>query len=314
MQAIPNDIRKSVVFIFYKNGESEYLCGTAFFIAVPLPNVTKQFLTYLVTAKHVIKNIEIMSKKNKADGKVYIRLNNNDGDANHSLRTEISDWKFHPIDTSVDAAVLSGTPPHKTFDYRNIPISMAVTDEFIKKEEIGAGDEVFLAGLFNSHYGKKKNLPIIRTGNIALMPEEKVNTRSFGDLDAYLIEARSLGGLSGSPVFVYLGHMRAKTTGINLGGDGSIFGWLGLMHGHWDIDEDSVDSEIDSTNIVGKSVNMGIGIVVPATKIIEIINSHDFTEQRKRVAATINQSITPTKDAPRSSQNHHKSTHKKGHS
>ena len=32
----------------------------------------------------------------------------------------------------------------------------------LKSHDIGVGDEVFITGLFHSHYGRKRNLPIIR--------------------------------------------------------------------------------------------------------------------------------------------------------
>jgi len=41
-------------------------------------------------------------------------------------------------------------------------------------------------------------------GNIAAMPEELIEVRDFGMMQAYLVESRSLGGISGSPVFVHV--------------------------------------------------------------------------------------------------------------
>ena len=167
---------------------------------------------------------------------------------------------------------------------------MAVTDEVRDTEHIGAGDEIFLTGLFSNHYGTKKNLPIIRTGHIALMPEEKVHTDSMGDIDAYLIEARSIGGLSGSPVFVYISPMRASDGGVALGSQR--FYWLGVMHGHWDIDESRIDGQ--SMDTVGRSINMGIGIVVPATKVLEIINGEDFAKQREQARGNYRAPVAAT--------------------
>jgi hypothetical protein len=75
---------------------------------------------------------------------------------------------------------------------------------------------------------------------------EKVAT-SFGDADAYLVEARSIGGLSGSPVFIDLLASRRvpkKTKLAELLENGiediqmpirqspSSFRLLGVMHGH----------------------------------------------------------------------------------
>jgi hypothetical protein len=50
------------------------------------------------------------------------------------------------------------------------------------------------------HTGDLKNVPIVRVGNLASYPSEQIQTRAFGRMEAYLIEARSIGGLSGSPV------------------------------------------------------------------------------------------------------------------
>ncbi len=78
-------------------------------------------------------------------------------------------------------------------------MSLFATDEIIKDQNIGLGDEVFITGLFGYVAGSQKNIPIVRVGNIAMMPDEKVPTEGE-PMEAYLIEARSMGGLSGSPV------------------------------------------------------------------------------------------------------------------
>lgn len=62
-----------------------------------------------------------------------------------------------------------------------------------------------------------------------MLPDEKVETKFFGDIDAYLIESRSLGGVSGSPVFF------CKPQQTNKGLTPGIKVYLGgLIHGHWD--------------------------------------------------------------------------------
>src|SRR5262249_32247530 len=71
---------------------------------------------------------------------------------------------------------------------------------------VEVGDNIFSPGLFVQSAGKKKNLPILRVGNIARMPGDEMivlETRSRGDvsLRAYLVETHSWGGFSGAPVF-----------------------------------------------------------------------------------------------------------------
>jgi hypothetical protein len=165
-------------------------------------------------------------------------------------------------------------------DHGVFPIAGFATTDRVQSEEIGLGEETIIVGLFASHHGNARNIPIVRIGNIAAMPEEKVSTE-IGKIDAYLVEARSIGGLSGSPVFVNMGIMRDRggVLEVEKRVDGkktvrAIY-LLGLMHGHFD----------DKKN----SVNMGIGIVVPATKILEVINQEAVLkieqEKRKRHAS-----------------------------
>jgi len=47
---------------------------------------------------------------------------------------------------------------------------------------LGLGDETFSIGLFRSHYGQERNIPIIGIGDIAAMPEEPIKTRHEADL------------------------------------------------------------------------------------------------------------------------------------
>src|SRR5438874_2635806 len=158
-----------------------------------------------------------------------------------------------------------------------IPFKMIVNEKLIEQEKIGVGDEVFMTGLFSRHYGQQNNIPIVRTGNIAAMPKEKVNTR-VGLMDAYLIESRSIGGLSGSPVFVNLGlvrHQKMSSTGL------PIFYLMGLVHGHFDVQENKIDdlNPLADDGLSKTNVNMGIAIVVPIGKMLEALNQPSVKEQ-----------------------------------
>jgi hypothetical protein len=54
-----------------------------------------------------------------------------------------------------------------------------------------------------NHEGKQRNLPSARFGNIAQMPGEPIEFDGLSQ-ESFLVEARSVAGYSGSPVFVYL--------------------------------------------------------------------------------------------------------------
>ena len=64
--------------------------------------------------------------------------------------------------------------------------------------------------------------------------KELIKTTDYGLTEAYLIEARSIGGLSGSPVFIPMPPFQ-QINGEVTQGSGSLFYLLGLMHGHFDI-------------------------------------------------------------------------------
>lgn len=269
---IPEEIRKSVFFVLFLTKDGYKLAGTGFFVSMPVTDDPNRTFIYLITAKHVI----VEASRASIDGNIWLRINTKN--SFELIPTLGTAWQTHSEDFSVDAAVLSWAPDSTHFDYLTIPISMATSEDIISKEAIGIGDEVFLTGLFVNHHGKKRNIPIVRVGNIAAMPEEPVTTRLFGEIEAYLIEARSIGGLSGSPVFVYLPGMRVIGNTVEM--KGRTFYWLGLMHGHWDLPVLKEDIVVED-NVSKEAVNMGIGIVVPASKILEIINSSFFLKLRE---------------------------------
>ena len=298
---VPDEVRKSVVFLGHKNPDGMYeLAGTAFYAArimgldrPPFVSAEGEGFIYLITAKHVIDGI-----RDRGGNRVGVRVNYKGGNARW-LNSNIDDWLFHPTESdSVDVAIFRTNMPDE-FDHMSMPLPLIATDEIIKATRIGIGDEVFLAGLFVHHYGTQKNIPIIRVGNIAAMPEEPVEVRRFGLMDAYLIEARSLGGISGSPVFVHIPAIRAKSlvkdTQTKLDPTGTAFFLLGLMHGHWDemyTDEDAIVEDAEKL----KSINTGIAIVVPATKILEVINQPMIRKDEEKKVREARKKNLPTSD------------------
>ena len=60
-----------------------------------------------------------------------------------------------------------------------------------------------------------------------------------------------------------------------------IFYFLGLIHGHYEVDAAKIDADIEEFNPIVDdgldpkkvNVNMGIAIVVPVSKLLEMLNS-----------------------------------------
>ena len=283
LMLVPPAVQKCVVFIIYKNKftKTDILAGTAFFVSIKEGEFGLNFV-YLVTAKHVIEDIEEKS----LDNRVYLRINQKNKPS-MTLSSSLNQWKFHPSLSKpinkpmyVDVAALAWAPDVEIYDCIFVPSTMAVTADVISKEGVGCGDEVFITGLFTQHFGLQRNLPIVRIGNIACMPSEPVQTTEYGPIEAYLVEARSIGGLSGSPVFLHLSGMRKGS--LKLGVE-PIY-WLGLMHGHFDLMNTGVVDAITQDNLYNLKINMGIAIVVPVAKILEVLNQDEFMEARKQAS------------------------------
>ncbi|MBX9587120.1 MAG: serine protease [Gammaproteobacteria bacterium] len=254
-----DNYKKCVAFLQYQMSDGSFgYAGTCFFI---LHKSETKELGYVVTAKHVLDGV-----KHTGVGEIYIRLNLKDGET-RVYETQIADWITHS-DQTVDVAILPSGLPNEV-DHLFYPSSACLTKEVEITAEISCGEEVVIAGLFKHHAGTNRNSPIVRVGNIALMPSEMINV-SGQNRDVYLIESRSIGGLSGSPVFINLGHTRMIGGQIKQAGE-YILPLFGIVLGHFDSDKNDIDSVSDSSDFKGQ-VNSGIAIVTPVAKLIEMLN------------------------------------------
>ncbi len=263
------------------------LAGTVFFVSYSVDEGISTL--YAVTAKHVVEEI-----RKHGDGQYgYYRINVKDGPTKW-VQFSLGDCSFHPDDPAVDIALVPSVGIEDKFDVMYYPMAAVLTDEVIARDQVGPGDEVFITGLFVNHYGKDRNIPIIRTGNIATMLEEKINT-SVGLMDAYLIEARSIGGLSGSPAFVHLGVVRSFAGQVkHSNAPYGAFYLMGLMHGHFDVAV--TDPHAADVIAMRERINMGIAIVVPVSKIIEVIEQPMLKQKRAGELAKFKAENLPVPD------------------
>ena len=183
---VPDEIRKCVVFLGYQMADgTRKVVGTALYLECELPACRS---SCLITARHVVNGIRKLGLTD-----VHIRLNQANGEAKW-YSSKIEQW-FFPSDPSLDAAVLPALVPVGS-DHLVLTLSTIITPSVATELNIGVGEEVFVTGLFAHHVGNHRNAPIVRIGNLAAYPEERIQTGEFGEIDAYLIEARSIGGLS----------------------------------------------------------------------------------------------------------------------
>ena len=288
---VPERARKCVLFVGAKPAGKFVPRATAFAVRI---HDHQHLFHYLVTAEHVVSALL------RKDHDIWVRANSKSGPPDE-VKIGLQDWSFHP-DAAYSGADVAVAP--LSFDGNTdldpVPIvgpdSVAATHDVITKTGIGVGDEAVITGLFLSHHGQQKNVPITRIGNIAMLDGEPVTTKYCGDLNAYLIEARSIGGLSGSPVFAHLPAIRTidgKTTLPYT--QASIFQLylLGLVHGHFDIQNLNSDAVLEDGERAISGIHSGIGVVIPVEKIIETVMQPKLAKMRLKIVEDERQKTEP---------------------
>jgi hypothetical protein len=292
---LTQSFRDGVLFAHRMAGGELIPAGTVFVVSDPVPGLPDRRWVYLVTARHVIEGIR---HKSAEDDSVYLRVNNKDGTA-HFVRVPITAWLFHPSDNSLITGKAWMTPTAEIrYDVAvaSCPDAVArivriaatdfnfVDDALMERENVAVGDDLAIVGLYNKHVGKNRNIPIVRSGMIAAMPEpgELVATQ-IGPMEVYLIETRSTSGLSGSPVFWTSGFHRVGPDGVSRTLPMNLFRLLGFVHGRYNSPRES------------EWLSDGIALVVPARHIVEtlrqevIMAAREDEERRLREEAGVGQ-------------------------
>lgn len=288
-----DDYRKAVVFIGSENAGDIIPAGTGFFV---WHGEGRAADAYLVTAGHVARGLD--------GAPIGIRFNTRD----NQFRIESIDvptWHYHP-DASVDVAIMQFTPP-RWADCKAFPSIHFATAQKMEQKDFGTGDLVHVVGLFRLLKQTKRSLPVVYTGHIALNPQDeeipwwdgldKVTRRTR----AYLVEAGAISGASGSPVFIrrtietMVIDPKDATKALRAWVHGSVW-LLGLWSSSWPGTPDS-----DLVEAVGLpkdvKVPIGVGVVVPAERLMETLNLPQLKAQRQKNADAEDQSSAPTTDA-----------------
>ena len=291
---VDEQFRKCVAFLFADRIDPESGArrrtpvASAFLVTIPLDE--ENGIIYAITAMHVID-------ASRPYGKLTIRFNNQDGDGFTDYWAPQDDWYTHPTSDVAVAPIHFDANP----DARWIDPSLFLTDERVQELELGEGDNVFFVGLFSEHFGQQRSQPVVRFGNIALMPREPLSLKidpapeaGTVAVDAYLVEAHSWGGQSGSPAFAFFPATRRMDTTITIG---SVPMLLGLVHGHYEIPQEVtfVGDALASGHV---AANAGMAVVIPTQHILEALNSADLADQRQAAYAA-HQQAPPGTTEPR---------------
>jgi hypothetical protein len=272
LMRVPDIALKCVVFVGKMDNPPFVPFGTAFLVSREASGL---LFPYLVTCRHVLDKI------NSDD--IYVRSNRISGAA-EMQKIKRSSWIGHPNPGRklVDLAVCQITYQPEIDDLVSIPLDEKnlLTEAAIAEEDIGIGDDVYTVGLFTRHAETKRNVPIVRGGIISVMAGEPIWDGSKF-MDGYLLESRSIGGLSGSPVFVHLPPFRSRREdgkGYRTTRSKRAQYLMGMIQGHFEIQNSEDLIKIDDE--MGEKTNAGIASVVPIQKIIETIDQPHFADAR----------------------------------
>jgi hypothetical protein len=185
---------ESVVYLYPSEADAEdgnRIGGSGFLVVVPVIAIDRPIggVACVVTNQHVIHS-----------GNMVVRINTVDG-GKDIIALDGVKWYSHP--DGDDVAVCPIQLAAGTHRFRCVPTASFLTKQIIDMFEIGPGDETFVIGRFVNHEGKQRNVPSVRFGNISQMPGEPIVIDGYRH-ESFLVEARSISGYSGSPVFVYL--------------------------------------------------------------------------------------------------------------
>lgn len=270
---------KSVVLIEKKGDDSKYQpIATGVIIGFPInteePDLAKRkYNIFLLTNRHVFnEQIELWIRFDRKDENNTTRFSIilREGQENR--------WLAHP-DSAVDLAMVTINP--QVLDDNGVDWGFANEEIFAyfeKFSEIGIelGDAVFLAGFPMGISGSLRNYAIVRSGTIARIDQEIIDsTKSF------LIDATVFPGNSGGPVFLKpeLASL-VNTIAVN-----SIY-LVGIISGYKIYQELLYSHQTNPPSIAGVSVeNSGLATVVPMNFVKEIYNN--FINQNKTLEKEI---------------------------
>lgn len=250
---------------------------------------------YVVTAAHGVRN----------DAETWVRFATY---SKESFDLQVLEWYCHE---SADVAVAPiNANDIKQADYRTIPTKYFETSErdpdldMISPAHVG--DQLYYIGLLASPDSMSKaGIPMVRSGTLGHLFQPNVRLRDASGVFtvplAHLIDCRSYGGFSGSPVFVQLTeavsesldgstrHVVESITPLQLdASSGTMPGIypflkvLGLISGHFDEWSPALVTG-DLFGTVESKMNTGVGVVTPADAIMEMLQIEELAEMRDKL-------------------------------
>jgi hypothetical protein len=270
MPRIPDEFIDCIVYLYPDLASADSgapLGGTGFIVRTLGQTDPSIEFFHIVTNKHVIENGNTIVRFNLQDA-------GHDQDSGHdSFDYPKSQWEKSP---NADVAVcLLPNLDRSRLNVAFISPSLFLTTQEIAGRDIGMGSEVFFIGRFINAEGKDKNRPSLRFGTLA-----QTDTQIIDGGETFLVEARSIPGFSGSPVFAYPPRSGVPRPVLSMGSPGQMGPWLlGIDCGHIYDYLAAVDDRGQALPFKVRS-NSGMMTVVPVWWLDKLINGEKMKRAR----------------------------------
>jgi hypothetical protein len=258
-----DEIKKTVVFIGKIDKEEKpFFYATGFLVRV-------QNIYYLLTAKHVVANME--TGKLQDDG-MLIFFNSKDGSiASRSIENIKQkykvNWIFHK-NAEVDVAIIPFGIDLQKDDVKVIPDNL-----FLLSDRIFELYDVFFLSYQPGIEPQRKISPVIRSGIISIINNDK----------SFYIDASAFPGNSGSPVFLKPSPIRFNEKGGVSIGDNSLGGkFVGIIGEYVPYREIAISTQTGRPRVIFEE-NTGLSKVWSVEFINEILDSDTFKEQLNKI-------------------------------
>jgi hypothetical protein len=190
---IPDRLLDCVVYLYPSEAaaeDGERMGGSAFIIGLPIADDNRDCVTAIVTNKHVIERGNMVARLNRIDGKL------------DPIPLDGERWFTHPAGDDLAVCLVGLNKRVHKIEY--LAPGEWCGEGRVEMLNIGPVDDCFIVGRFISRDGEEKNVPTVRFGNIAQMPGEPIVQDDGFKQESFLVEARSIPGYSGSPVFIQI--------------------------------------------------------------------------------------------------------------
>lgn len=261
--------------------------GSGVLIGQPCESLESLVHLYAVTNAHVVEHNCVIARAMKWDG--YPRIFD---------QVERSDWELHPDGEDVAVCWLGTALTDDDQELQWVPRDWLATKADLSlvpqrtdpdwpfpwsTGPVVAGEETFSVVRFIGYDGVDTNQPSVHFGNLSspelVSVKQPVRNR---DQKSLLVEARSLAGYSGAPVFAYRtntyvnGGIPPVDKALLLG-----IGWGHIKHPDNEDNVYGVEVETPGAPTPGR-YNSGIMAVVPAWKLLELLDQPKVVDVRRK--------------------------------